>query len=102
MVDIILPLSISEDQSAWRNAVAEKLKLPLSRIKDLKMRKHSIDARQRTIKVQLRLEVGIDHLLDADVHPAWTCPTISPHAKVAIIIGCGPAGMFAALRCLVC
>ena len=100
MVDIILPLSISEDQSAWRNAVAEKLKLPLSRIKDLKMRKHSIDARQRTIKVQLRLEVGIDHLLDADVHPAWTCPTISPNAKVAIIIGCGPAGMFAALRCL--
>jgi uncharacterized FAD-dependent dehydrogenase len=100
IVDIILPLAVSEDQSAWRDAAAEKLKIAASRIKSLKLRKHSIDARQRTIKVQLRLELGIDAELPADQHPAWTCAPLAAKAKTAVIIGCGPAGMFAALRCL--
>lgn len=99
-VDIILPLSISEDESAWRKAAAEKLRIPVQRIKGVKLRKHSIDARQRTIKVQLRIDVGIDQELPAESTPQWTCAPLSAQAKVAIIIGCGPAGMFAALRCL--
>ena len=100
IVDIILPLAVSEDQSAWRDAAAEKLRIAPTRIKSLKLRKHSIDARQRMIKVQLRLELGIDAELPEDQHPAWTCASLAAKAKTAVIVGCGPAGMFAALRCL--
>jgi len=99
-VDIILPLAQSEDEAAWREAVAKKLGIAPARLQSLKLRKHSIDARQRTIKVQLRLEVGIDTPLPPDEHPAWSCAPLSANAPRALIIGFGPAGMFAALRCL--
>ena len=52
-VDIVLPLERSEDDTARRQAAADKLGVPVSRIGGVKLRKHSIDARQRAIKVQL-------------------------------------------------
>jgi uncharacterized protein len=99
-VDIILPLAQSEDEQAWRDAAAKKLGIASTRIRSMTLRKHSIDARQRTIKVQLRLELGIDEVLPADSHPAWSCAPLAADAKRAVIVGFGPAGMFAALRCL--
>ena len=56
-VDIILPLEQSEDTKAQKAAVAAKLNTKISQIVELRLRKHSIDARQRKIKVQLRFEV---------------------------------------------
>jgi uncharacterized protein len=67
---------------------------------DLRLRKHSIDARQRKIKVQLRLEAGIDGPLPPEVLPSPHRPRAGDEAERVIIVGCGPAGMFAALRCL--
>jgi len=99
-VDIILPLEKSEDDAARREAAAAKLGVPLSKIGGLKLRKHSIDARQRTVKVQLRLDVSLDAPMPPDVTPVWSAPSLAADAKRVIIIGCGPAGMFAALRCL--
>ena len=60
MVDVILPLERSEDESFQKKAVARKLKIPPARIKELRLRKHSIDARRKDIKIQLRFEVGVD------------------------------------------
>ena len=100
ITDVVLPLEQSEDVEAWKAAVAAKLEVATDRIHELRLRKHSIDARQRRIKVQLRLEVGIDKKLPPE-------PELTPHyeppqadAKTVLIVGCGPAGMFAALRCL--
>lgn len=100
MVDIVLPLETSEDEPSRRKAVAAKLGVTAERIGGMRIRKHSIDARQRTIKVQLRLEVALDAPMPPDEKPAWSCPALPSSAPVVIIIGCGPAGMFAALRCL--
>jgi uncharacterized FAD-dependent dehydrogenase len=99
-VDIVLPLEQSESPEAQREAVAAKLGLDAGRIVDIRLRKHSIDARQRVIKVQLRLEVGIDKALpvEPELRPDYRpLPSVS---KPVIIVGCGPAGMFAALRCI--
>ena len=100
LVDIILPLEQSEDTEAQKAAVAAKLNTKISQIVELRLRKHSIDARQRTIKVQLRFEVGVGESLapEPELHPKY--PTASSDAKNVIIVGCGPAGLFAALRCL--
>ena len=99
-VDIILPLEQSEDTEAQKAAVAAKLNTKISQIVELRLRKHSIDARQRKIKVQLRFEVGVVKPLapEPELQPKY--PTVSPDAKNVIIVGCGPAGLFAALRCL--
>ncbi len=99
-VDIILPLEKSEDQQARRQAAALKLGVPALRIGGVKLRKHSIDARQRAVKVQLRLDVSLDHPLPPDLTPRWSVPPLAADAQRVIIVGCGPAGMFAALRCL--
>ena len=99
-VDIVLPLEQSEADSARRTAVAAKLGIPVARIGGLKLRKHSIDARHKAIKVQLRLDVALDSPLPPEEKPRWSCPPLPANARTVIIVGCGPAGMFAALRCL--
>lgn len=100
LVDIILPLEQSEDVNAQKAAVAENLGLDVALIVECRLCKHSIDARQRTIKVQLRLEVGIGQMLapEPELHPDY--PTVQADATSVVIVGCGPAGLFAALRCL--
>ncbi len=100
MVDIILPLEESESVEAWRRAVAAKLGMEETRIRDLRLRKHSVDARQRTLKVQLRIEVGIDLPLPPEPEFKPRYKALPAGAKTVLIVGCGPAGMFAALRCL--
>jgi uncharacterized FAD-dependent dehydrogenase len=100
LIDIILPLEQSEDTAAQKAAVAAKLDTKVSQIVELRLRKHSIDARQRTIKVQLRFEVGIGESLPPEPELQPKYPNLSPDAKNIIIVGCGPAGLFAALRCL--
>ena len=99
-VDIILPLERSDQESAWRAAVAAKLGIDPAHITGLRLKKHSIDARQRAIKVQLRIEAAIDGPLPPELPPTWSAPPLPPHPRTALIVGCGPAGMFAALRCL--
>lgn len=100
LVDIILPLEQSEDLNAQKAAVAEKLGVELSEVVELRLRKHSIDARQRTIKVQLRLEVGLGQPLAPEPEHRPDYPPVRSDAKSVVIVGCGPAGLFAALRCI--
>tara|TARA_R110000850_G_scaffold130654_9_gene251249 strand:- start:450 stop:2033 length:1584 start_codon:yes stop_codon:yes gene_type:complete len=100
LADIILPLDRSEDESAQLKAVARKLRIPPIRIKELRLRKHSIDARKPEIKVQLRFEVGVDQPLPSDVPIEVNLPSVSSNDKTVIIVGSGPAGMFAALTAI--
>ena len=97
-VNILLTLEESESKDAWKHACADALGVPLERIKEVRLRKRSIDARQRTIKVQLRLDVGLDTSLPELESPANSYPKISEKARKVIIVGSGPAGLFAALQ----
>lgn len=99
-VDIILPLEDSESDEARRKAAAKALGVSPGRVREVRMRKHSIDSRHRNIKVQLRLDVGLDDSLPEEPIPTWQAAPLPPRPKSILIIGCGPAGMFAALRCL--
>ncbi len=98
MVDVILPLEESADEALWRRAAAAKL--GVEAVRDVRLRKHSIDARKGQIKVQLRLEVGVDAALAEEVLPTPDYPAVPGGAPVVVIVGCGPAGLFAALRCI--
>ena len=100
VVDVILPLEQSEDEQVWLKAAARKLKVPKSRVKELRLRKHSIDARKPQIKVNLRLEVGVDQALPDELPLTADYPQVPDRAKRVLIVGCGPAGLFAALKCI--
>lgn len=100
LVDIILPLETSEDEQARRKKVARKLRVKPDRIVEMRLQKHSIDARKAQILINLRFEVGIDEKLPEYVAPQPSYNTLPKEAKQVVIVGCGPAGMFAALRCI--
>ncbi|MFZ9682152.1 MAG: NAD(P)/FAD-dependent oxidoreductase [Cephaloticoccus sp.] len=97
-VDIILPLATSEDATARTQAAARQLGVPAARIGGVRLRKHSIDARKHDVKIQLRLEVAIDGSLPEETLPVPDYPAVPAHAKCVIVVGSGPAGLFAALR----
>ena len=98
LVDIVLPLDDSEDQAMWKIGVAKKLRTKADQVKDLRLRKHSIDARKREIKIHLRLEVSLGEMLPAEISPNSVYPALKPKAPHAIVVGAGPAGLFAALQ----
>lgn len=61
--------------------------------------KRSIDARNRNIKVNLTLQVFVDEqALTEKIH--FEYKDVSKSKNTCHIIGAGPAGLFAALRCL--
>ena len=64
------------------------------RISGIKKIKRSIDARSRTVRIQLKLEVYIDEPKPESKSFPKDYPDVSK-AKSVLIIGCGPAGMFA-------
>ncbi len=100
IVDISLPLERAEDEDAWRRAAARELGVSPKQIVEMRLRKRSIDARKKRIRIQLRIEVGIDKALPAEPAPSLNLSPIESSARRVLIIGAGPAGLFAALRCL--
>lgn len=92
----LAPADATDDSSIIRTAAAE-LGLNKKRITGYNIQKRSIDARARQPKVILQLEVFIDEKLS--LPPAFD-PQLHDvsHAPHVVIVGAGPAGLFAALR----
>lgn len=79
--------------------LSTKLDIDVNRIKRVDILKRSIDARQRQIMVNLTVRLHLDSI---DPECAIFSPIdyrpISEPAKTAVVVGAGPAGLFAALR----
>ncbi len=101
-IDINLPLDKAHRRDAQIKALADKLEISPRRIQDIRLQKESIDARRRPICKQLRLLVAIDEPLPPAAPISWNPPPLPPHARTLLIIGSGPAGLFAALECIKC
>src|ERR1700748_2770712 len=87
-----------EDETALKKITSAALKLPLNRVFAIKILKRSIDARGRKVIYRLQVKVFIDEQPVADVFEI-NYQNVSK-AKPVIIIGAGPAGLFAALQCI--
>ncbi|MFC6999700.1 NAD(P)/FAD-dependent oxidoreductase [Rufibacter roseus] len=62
--------------------------------------KRSIDARGREVKVKVRADVYTQAPDLSTILPTYHYPSVKPDAPTVVIVGAGPAGFFAALRCL--
>lgn len=81
-----------------KTIVSTRLSIDVNRIKDVVIMRKSIDARQRNIVVNLSVHVYIDE--SAPENPYFESidyPDVSK-ARQVVIVGAGPAGLFAALR----
>lgn len=99
-LDIHLPLRKALREDARRKAVAQQLGISPHRVLSMRLLKDSIDARRRPICKQLRLLVGVDEELPPVELPRREYAPLPAHARRVIIVGSGPGGLFAALRCL--
>jgi hypothetical protein len=79
--------------------VAKQLKISASRLKQVDIVKRSIDARQRRVMINLTVIAHVDTIDTAAVEPVVIdYKTLPADAPQAIVVGAGPAGLFAALR----
>ncbi|GAA4298000.1 NAD(P)/FAD-dependent oxidoreductase [Nibribacter koreensis] len=62
--------------------------------------KRSIDARSRQVQVKIRADVYAQVPDVSQLIPTHSYPELKPDAKRVLIVGAGPAGLFAALRCI--
>ena len=99
-VDITLGVDKGDDQEAWRRRVARRLRIPPVRVASLELLKKSIDARKVPVQYRLRLRVGIDESLPPGKVEVPSFSRLCGDADRVVIVGCGPAGIFAALRCI--
>lgn len=80
--------------------VSTALSADVNRIRDIRIRKRSIDARQKRVMVNLSVDVFLDEKPAAD--DTLATPVVyrrlPADAPTAIVVGAGPAGLFAALR----
>ncbi|HTF03217.1 MAG TPA: FAD-binding protein [Bacteroidia bacterium] len=92
---VLSPYDAASDH-VIRGMLAEELEVSPDNISGFKIKKKSVDARSRRIKVNLSLEVFIDEPV-SETKLAWNPQDVSKKDSV-IVIGAGPAGMFAAMR----
>ena len=92
----VSPKEASSTESI-KQILASQLDIQISEIKAVRIVKRSIDARQRNVFVNLTLIVYIDESEPETQFEKIEYKNIS-EAPQAIVVGCGPAGLFAALR----
>jgi uncharacterized protein len=100
-VQEILTLSLTPEEASqeksYKQAAAQKLGIESSRIKFIRITRKSIDARHREVRINLSLQVFIDETIQSAEKAKFNYSFIGNKEPV-IIIGSGPAGLFAALR----
>src|ERR1700753_1035590 len=87
-----------ENQAALQKLAAAALKISPQQITGLKILKRSIDARGRKVVYRMQVKVFVGEPYRPDTY-IINYPNVK-EAKPVIIIGAGPAGLFAALKCI--
>ncbi|WP_289760263.1 FAD-dependent monooxygenase, partial [uncultured Duncaniella sp.] len=91
------PRTAAEDM-LLRAAASTHMRIDANRIKHLRITKRSIDARQRRVMVNLSVKLWVDEEPEniSLITPVNYTPVNGD--RQAIVVGAGPAGLFAALR----
>src|ERR1041384_1037965 len=97
-IEIVCPPEQHEDEAALKKLAAAALKIPPNQITGIKILKRSIDARGRKVVYRMQVRAFINEPYATETY-AVQYPNIKD-AKPVIIIGAGPAGLFAALQCI--
>src|ERR1700687_5566816 len=90
-------LTSANDPAERRRLAARLLDRPEAEITGLRVRKRSIDARHAPVIVRLHVDAYCNEPAPSEDVPRPSYQAVRGDRTVAIV-GCGPAGMFAALR----
>lgn len=96
-VDITLSPIAASDSKLRLIEIARTLGTKSAHITSARIRKRSIDGRSKEVRIRLRVEVFIDEPAPEEEKFIPNYKPLSPSAKKVIVVGSGPAGLFAAL-----
>ena len=88
---------VAANEQALRSWLADEYGFDVRTITAVRILRRSIDARQRTIFVNLKVRVFINEQPTDDEYVRTDYPDVSERPQV-IVVGAGPGGLFAALR----
>ncbi len=96
-LQLLLSPEEAANEDVIRSIAAQQLHTSANSITFIKILKRSIDARSRNIKINLKIEIYIHE--PPPVSPSYKInyPDVT-NKKPVIIVGAGPAGLFAALQ----
>ena len=92
----VLP-EIASTQDLLKKMIAKQMDIPQGDIKHIEILKRSIDARQKTTKINLKVSIYVKEEFVQKVEDYPEYQDVSGKDEV-IVIGAGPAGLFAALK----
>lgn len=92
----VLPQVAADEQKITEYLTQEKGVNP-QQVKAVRVLKRSIDARQRTIYVNLKVRVYVNEHPHDEGYPRTDYPSVQGK-PAAVVVGAGPGGLFAALR----
>ena len=96
VVTLQLSPKLSADVESYTAMAARQLGIRRSDVALVRVVKRSIDARRSPVKVNLQLEVFVDQEPQPEPYK-FDYPDVS-HSTEVVVVGSGPAGLFAALR----
>lgn len=96
-LDLILPPETGLDEEALIRYIRQKLALEPADAVAVRRLRQSIDARGRQVKILVKVEVYVNEPLPSLLTFTLHYPDVSQKKRV-LVIGSGPAGLFAALR----
>lgn len=98
-LEIVLDPEVAFDAAQLEQELMKSAQVQPDEVKYIHRLKRSIDARGRQVLARVRADIYLD-TPPTEVHsPIYRYPDVSDKKEV-IIVGAGPAGLFAALRCI--
>ncbi|MGN0066506.1 MAG: NAD(P)/FAD-dependent oxidoreductase [Bacteroides sp.] len=88
---------VAANEALLRNYLSEEKGIHIQSLTAVRIVKRSIDARQRTIFVNLTVRVFINEMPDKTEYQPTLYPNVEGKPQV-VVVGAGPGGLFAALR----
>ncbi|MDE6297793.1 MAG: FAD-binding protein [Muribaculaceae bacterium] len=91
----------ASDSAMLRQELSRKIGVSPEEINDFRIWRRSVDARGKRVRVNLsvKLVTGSDRKVEA-IRKEKIFEKVSEDAPVMVIVGAGPAGLFAALKCI--
>lgn len=100
-ISIVASPEVASDMDALRLLVSKKEGLPPSDVNEIRILKRSIDARKKKIKINLTLRVALkdDKHIKTEIK-LKEYKKVKDGSQSLVIVGAGPAGLFAALKAI--
>lgn len=97
-IEIVCPPAQQDDETALKKIAANTANINPQKITAIQILKRSIDARGRLVVYRMQVKVYVDETYQPETYNI-NYPNVQ-NGKPVIIIGAGPAGLFAALQCI--